>query len=222
MEGGTDVAEMVLFSVDDCPPDAADNETLAALETNARAIRLPTGADGGYLLHLYVNESAPESLKQHCVVDDSKKCGFQTATGRIAFGGAESTFQQFKPKANIRSDGTIEPGVYNAVAYRTEYPDELIEDAVRAKIGLAGARAVEFPGSIILVTVVATIGALLAEFVIGVTAIGLAAAALVGGVVWFRSYTRSDKFKSFVAEKREVEYGYPSVLVEMTKRDESE
>lgn len=218
MEGGTDVAEMVLFSVDDCPPNTADNETLAALETTGHAIRLPTGADGGYLLHIYVDQSAPDSLKQHCVVDDSKKCRFQTATGRIAFGGAESTFQQFQPNANIRADSAIEPGVYDAVAYRTEYPDELIEEAVRAKIGRAGTRAVDFPGSIILVTVAATIGALLAGFVIGVAAVGLVAAALVGGVVWFRSYTRSDKFKGFMAEKREVEHEYPSVLVEMIKR----
>jgi len=218
MEGGTDVAEMVIFSVDDCPPDIPDNEALAALETSGHAIRLPTGADGAYLLHLYVDQSAPESLKQHCVVDDSKKCGFQTATGRIAFGGAESTFQRFKPNANIRADSTIEPGVYDAVAYRTEYPEELIEEAVTAKIGRAGAKAVDFPGSVILVTVVATIAALLAGFLIGVTAIGLAAAVLVGGVLWFRSYTRSDSFKGLMAEKREVEHEYPSVLVEMIKR----
>lgn len=46
MEGGTDIAEMVLFSVDELPPERVSEETLAELEANNQAIRMPTGADG--------------------------------------------------------------------------------------------------------------------------------------------------------------------------------
>ena len=43
LEGGTDVAEMVLFSVDEIPPERVSEEALAGLEANNQAIRMPTG-----------------------------------------------------------------------------------------------------------------------------------------------------------------------------------
>ena len=217
LEGGTDVAEMVLFSLDDLPASHADDESLSSLEERRQAIRMPTGADGGYLLHLYVDEGVPPDLEQYCNADDALKCQFQSHSGRVAFGGAESTFRDFKPNANIRADGSIEPGTYAAVAYRTEYPDDLIEDAVEAKISRSGASVVEFPGTIVMATVVSTIVLLIAAIFVGAAAIGMAAVVVVGGIVWFSSYTHSDKYKSLLGKRREVESEYPSIVVEMIK-----
>ncbi len=68
LPGGTDVAEMALFDVDARPAARPDDATAAALEASHRLARFPTGGDGGYLLHLYVDEPIPAALQRCCLV----------------------------------------------------------------------------------------------------------------------------------------------------------
>jgi len=127
LPGGTDAAEMALFDVDALSQSRPPmGEGLDELVTRARLVRLPTGGDGGYLLHLYVDERVPESILQYCLSEDKLTGQFATSEGRIAFGGVESTFKEFQPNRLIRSDGTIAPGSYCFTAYRTDIPDEVV------------------------------------------------------------------------------------------------
>lgn len=218
MEGGTDVAEMVLFSVDELPADRVSEDTLAGLENRKQAIRLPTGADGGYLLHLYVDEIIPEGIRSYCIQEDALDSGFQSVSGRIAFGGAESTFSAFEPNPFVREDSDIPPGHYCATAYRTEFPDDLVEEAVKDIIGAKGARALDFPGTIIMSSVGLTLALpILVSAMFGSLALafGSALAAVVGGVLWYRSYTRTDEFKRLTARSHEVQHEYPSIVIRL-------
>jgi hypothetical protein len=134
LPAGTDIAEMALFDVDALPRQLPrDLEVFAQLTTQEQLVRFPTGADGGYLLHLFVNEAIPESTIRYCLIDDQLTGDFHTSEGRIAFGGLESAYAEFKPNPYIRSDGLIAPGRYAYIAYRTEFPDELVMQATRVE-----------------------------------------------------------------------------------------
>ncbi len=215
MEAGTDVAETVLFSVDEIPDEFVSEEKLADLEARNLAIRMRSGSDGGYLLHLFIDEEAPEQTKRYCSLDDTIQSEFRAASGRIAFGGAETATRDFEPCPGMRTDKDIPPGRYDAVAYRTEFPDDVIESAIESVIGKKGRKVVEFPGKIIVITLIALILPVIHGFAISANGFALAAAILVGGILWFRTYTRSERFKDYEARQREIEYEFPSAVVEM-------
>ncbi len=220
LEGGTDVAEVVLFSVDELPSGGVSEDTLCGLVDKNQAIRMPTGGDGGYLLHLYVDEEVPDEIGQYFVKDGVLKSEFRANSGRVAFGGAESTFTEFEPNPNIRSDTRLPPGLYDTAAHHTEYPDELLEDAVEKFIGQNGMSTENFSFKIIIGTVVLTMAFLiLGGFIAKLFAFGSAAATVIGGILWNRFYTHSDKYKRIDAQRREVEYEYPSIVIHLAIRD---
>lgn len=221
LEGGTDVAEMVLFSVDYIPPERVSEKTLARLEAKNQAIRMPTGADGGYLLHLHVDEQVPDEVRQYCIDDDALTAEFRANSGQIAFGGAESTFAEFVPNDSIRTDTRIASGVYDAVAFRTDHPDEIIEDAVEEAIGPDGKLAEDVSTYIIIGTVVLA----LASFIVGsavaqTRAVGvvLAAIIVIAGRLLYKSHTRTSKYEKAHALRRDVQLKYPSIVIQLTKR----
>ncbi|MEO1204137.1 MAG: hypothetical protein AAFX10_15645 [Pseudomonadota bacterium] len=215
LEGGTDVAEMLLFSVDDLPSGGIDDGLLEDLARKNLAIRMPTGADGGYLLHLFVDVEVPDMIERYSDTADVLRSTFVAKSGRIAFGGAESAFQEFEPNRHIRADTTIPPGRYDATAYHTDYPDELIEEAVVAVIGRDGMRAIEFPAWIIGPTAILTI----VFTVLGLNTNGLflaaAAATVLGGYVWLKTFTGSRRYKELNANKLDVERRYPSIVIRL-------
>jgi hypothetical protein len=134
LSAGTDVAEMALFDVDALPRLLPrDVEEFGQLTAQEQLIRISTGGDGGYLLHLFVNETIPAATLRYSLADDKLTGHFYTSEGRIAFGGMESVFAEFKLNPNIRSDGVVAPGRYAYCAYRTDFPDELIMEAVRVE-----------------------------------------------------------------------------------------
>ena len=53
LEGGTDVAEVALFPSDYIVDVDNQNDLFQKMEEKNHLIRLPTGADGGYLLNIY-------------------------------------------------------------------------------------------------------------------------------------------------------------------------
>ena len=149
LAGGTDVAEVALFSRDQLPTDASQ-DGLEAMASGGTALRMPTGADGSYLLHLFVDEEPPPEISAWLDADDSLEYEFSSASGAIAFGGVESAWQGFHPNESIRADAEIPAGRYRAVAFHTSYPDERIEEALVAKIGEAGATRVHRPAKILI------------------------------------------------------------------------
>lgn len=221
LEGGTDVAEMVLFSVDEIPPERVSEKTLAALEANHQAIRMPTGADGGYLLHLHVDEQVPDEIMQYCIKHDALAAEFRASSGQIAFGGAESTFADFEPNDNIRTDARIPPGVYDAVAFHTDHSDDLIEGAIEKAIGHDGKRAESTSSNIVIGTVVlAFVSLILGGAIAQSHAVGLVLAAIVviAGRLWYRSHARAENYKKADVLRRDVHLEYPNIVIRLTKR----
>ncbi|HEY9109393.1 MAG TPA: hypothetical protein VIN58_22155 [Roseateles sp.] len=212
LPAGTDVAEMALFDIDALPSSLPRNaEDLDQLIAGARLIRIPTGGDGGYLLHLFVDEQMPPDMRRYCPSEDALTGDFYTSEGRIAFGGMESAFTSFKPNPNIRTDGVIEPGRYAYTAYRTEFPDELVEQAMRVErttldrwIG----RAPLLAALALFVAVVAL--AVVQQFV----AAGLA---LLGGVTVVKWLRRLPAYRALVARRDEAQLAFPSVVMELKK-----
>ena len=208
LPGGTDVAEMAVFSVD-ALPRRSDRATLGRLEDQGSLIRFGTGADGAYLLHAYVEEPIPVDLLKYCNVADRRTARLSAPDGRIAFGGSESAYGEFKSNPAIRTDAQIPPGNYDVVAYHTDYPDELMESAVRARIGAPAQRLLNRPRYIIGAGVVLTVAFL---FVDRWYAAGVAATTVVANVVFFKH----PKIKQLESEKRTVELEYPSIVLSMT------
>ena len=219
LEGGTDVAEMVLFSTDNLPSGCTDDEALSELVDRNEAIRMPTGADGRYLLHLYLDVEIPEAIRRYCVTDDAKKTTFLAESGRIAFGGAESTFVEFKPNPYVREDTHIAPGRYDAVAYHTEYPDDLVEDAVQDAIGPDGKRVEDIATYIIIGTVAAAItGLILGSVVARPVGFGAAAVTVVVGRLSYKSYVGSDTYKKFDALRTKIQRKFPSIAIQLLRQ----
>jgi hypothetical protein len=213
LPGGTDVAEMAIFSIDGLPSEKAETTSVEAMERARTLIRFPTGADGGYLLHAYVNEAAPAELVRHCELADPIRGELTLQTGRIGFGGVESASASFQSNVNIRSDGVVPPGDYSIVAFQTNFPDELVSAAVRGRIGIRGERLLALPRYIIpfaisLTIVVAIIGGKIAA----ISAIALTVVGLKFG------YFASPTIKRIHMLNDEVNLNFPSIVVEMRSK----
>jgi len=135
-------------------------------------------------------------------------------SGKLSFGGVESMYSKFNPNPSIRTDALVKPGIYDVTAYRAEYPDGLIESAVKARIGTDGYRFLNAPGCIIPIALLLVV---IARFLSG----WIAAASIAGiSVVALSVFFRSGAFKRLNAEKRAVELDYPSIVVGMRLLDE--
>jgi hypothetical protein len=210
LSGGTDVAEMALFDADALPPRLPRGvEDLVPLSSQVQLVHFPTGADGRYLLHLFVNETIPASTMRYCLADDKLNGNFYTPKGRIAFGGLESIYAEFKPNPNIRADGLIEPGRYVYTAYRTDFPDELVEKAIeRAKT--TGARWLG------RAPVIAT----LIQFAMTL-ALVIAGRYLAAGVIFLSALLvrkwlqRLPEYQRLMTRIKQAQLAFPSIVVEL-------
>jgi hypothetical protein len=215
LEGGTDVAEMVIFCADSVPADPVDDRILEELENNNSIVRISTGADGGYLLHLYLDEKIDDEVFKYCIKDDALKANLNVVNGNLAFGGAESATSKFEPNINIRSDAKIEKGEYSTLVYHTDYPDELIEDQIEKEMSKENLKHMNLPGKVIGLSVIIA-------FIMIIMAIkvnlyyGLAAIALVVVVYsWQKKYRNTNKYIELKNIKNEIELKYPSIVAHM-------
>jgi hypothetical protein len=217
LEGGTDVAEVALFCVDDIPESLSDDDSVTEMQNRKTLIRLPTGADGGYLLHLYVAEAIQDDTRKYCVEEDKLTGEFKTKNGNVGFGGLESTYSKFEPNKNIREDGKIEQGSYSYSAFHTEFPDEFIEEAVHKEIGPEGVRTLDISGKIILIGVVAFLALLFFAFKSNYALFVGAFAVIPLTIIAFKKYTGTESFKKIEALKIEVEKRFPSIVIQLEK-----
>src|SRR6187401_2526527 len=95
IEAGTDAAAVVLFDPASLPEEFDGNEDpIELFEELSAAGRLhyqETGADGGYLLHFYVNEKLPEYLTPY-LRETKTYDSFHLDSGRLFFAGAEYSY----------------------------------------------------------------------------------------------------------------------------------
>jgi hypothetical protein len=211
LPAGTDVAEMALFDIDAMPqarpPDAKAVDQLAAQE---RLIRLPTGSDGAYLLHLFVDEAIPDRVLQFCIADDKLIGRFNSTGGRIAFGGVESAFQDFKPNQFIRSDVLVPPGRYAYTAYRTDIPDEIVDQATRVESTPAERWLSRAP---LLITLTTLALAFTLAAVSGRSLVVLPV--LMAAYFALKIVKRTPSYKALLARRREAQLAFPSIVIEM-------
>ena len=210
LPAGTDVAEMALYDVDALPLSRPPNgEGLDELVSKGRLIRLPTDGDGGYLLHLYVDESPPEQVMQYCLAEDKLAGQFTTTGGRIAFGGVESAFKEFKPNRFIRTDAVIPAGSYAFTAYRTEIPDEVITEATQ----VASTSKERWLDKAPLMVALATLGLAFAFLVF--KSFPTAGLVLVLGYISFKAVKRLPGQGALAARREEAQLDFPSIVIGM-------
>ncbi len=213
LPGGTDVAEMAFFAVDAMPVDEPPTlEGVEALRFAGRLIRMPTGGDGGYLLHAYVGEEIPPDLMRYCLQDDPLRGSFRSDSGVVAFGGLESAFKSFKPNEFIRADGELPPANYEYVAYHTEYPDSLMaEEANKAKAVLTPneRRLLSIPALATLLGLLAIVAAAVSQRFTFAVCIGVVLYIAV------RALTKSARFKMLRSRRSEWERRFPSIVIQL-------
>ena len=217
LEGGTDVAKMAIFCTDSMPDKQPDYETIKELEDNNKLIVLSTEADGGYLLHLYIDEEIDTAIKKYCSKTEIIKSKIIIKKGNISFGGLESAFFKFKPNKNIRCDSKVESGLYNVTLYQTEYPDELIEEKMLNEVGKKNIKHNLIPSYVL------TIGFFISVILLVLSAnsnikFGLALIALVFTIyIWFKKYIHSSKYLKIEKKIHEVNNCFPSIIGVMKK-----
>ena len=146
---------------------------------------------------------------QYCVAEDTLEGTFTSSKGNIAFGGAESVFQDFTPNHYIRSDATIPAGTYEFTAFHTDIPDEIVTQATRVERSSA------------------ELWLLRAPMVITLTSIGIAFAfaalrhfeftglVLILGYLAFKAVKRLQAYKVLVARREEAQLNFPSMVIQM-------
>jgi hypothetical protein len=141
LSGGTGVAAVALFDADALPCDGPPSpEGFLEMESRHSVVRFSTGRDGGYLLHAYVDEAVPTELLKYCSADDKRSSRLKLSSGNLAFGGVEAAYATFVPNSTLRSDARLAAAVYDITAYRTEYPNNMRELAIRTRVGATGSQ----------------------------------------------------------------------------------
>lgn len=216
LSGGTDIAEVGLFSIDALPiKRGVTSEVLKKLERNNQLIRMPTGADGGYLLHVYVDARIPTDVMRFCSQDDKLTGVFQTDTGKVGFGGLESAFGGFQNNPAIRSDGAVPPGRYTFNGYHTEYPDEMVSADIDSGLSKNERRFLATPGPAGMVAFFAVVVAIASRHFLIATILALIS------VIGIRAIVRSTKYRVLSKTRSDRALKYPSIVIELRSLDRS-
>jgi hypothetical protein len=207
LTGGTDVGEMAVFSADALPIRRPDSAAIDALVERALLLRLPTGAGGAHLLHVYIDEPVPDDVMRYCSTRDARHGRLRFEQGQLGFGGLESASADFAANAAIRSDGSVPAGEYEAAAYPAAFPDALVTNAMRATISPEAKKhlAVPVQFAVIALSVVAVMILLKAWLAASVVALAFA------GCLWlFYTHPTTKRLRD---QARSVQLAYPSIVV---------
>lgn len=135
---GTEVATLCVFdpkalpeNFDETSADAL--EVLRQMRIDERAFVCATGADGSFVLHVTVNEPLPPELLKH-LKDPVPLRNFRVPSGTLIACGAEAaTRAGTTPEPGIGAAFQVQPGTYDAVAYRGEWPAGTLQQRFRQK-----------------------------------------------------------------------------------------
>jgi hypothetical protein len=216
LPGGTDIAEVGLFSIEALPiKRGVTSEVLEELQRNSQLIRMSTGADGGYLLHAYVDEPIPPDVMRYCSHEDKLAGVFQTETGNVAFGGLESAFGGFKSNPAIRNDGAVPSSRYTYAGYHTDFPDELVSADIDSGLSKNERRFLATPAPVGIVAFFAVVVAMASQLFL------IAAILVVTSVVAIRAIVRSTNYRDLTKRRTERALKYPSIVIELRSNNHS-
>jgi hypothetical protein len=210
LPGGTDVAELALFSVDALPARSPEADALRALEQRAALMRFPTGKDGSYLLHAYIDEAVPDELLRYCDVSGVQQGRLELEHGRLGFGGIESVFAGFEPNAAIRSDAVLAPGKYAITGYRTAFPEHRVKRAIEAALSKDDQKHLAAPMKLVVSGLIFMAGAIVLKAWLVAAVIALAVAA------GLRMFFKNPHTVRLLERKRTIERAHPSIVVSMS------
>jgi hypothetical protein len=222
LEAGTDVATVVLFDPTGLPSDfdtrwrGYPSELGKDLQQQGRMFWVETGSDGAFGLHICVDEQAPEYL-QPFLKEPLQIENFLVPGGSLAFCGSEYAGRDtHNPKI---SKVVIPSGVYAATFYRTEYPDDMVEEAVESNIGTASARLQNTVGVLTgigvfgsVISAVAVVASWFARWTLICLGI-LLSLAVVGLAI-----LKTPRFKHIDSQSMEVQKKYPSIVAVFKKK----
>ena len=213
LPGSTRVGEMALFSLDGLPDHAPAAAEVDALVAQRRLMRFPMHADGGYLLHLFLDEAVPDALMQYCDSTTIKRGRLELASGLLGFGGLESAVQARKPDERTRSDGSVPGGHYDVTAYATSYPEHMVRDAIEATLDKRARQHLAAPVKLLVTGLIAAgiAGLVKAWFVAALIALGVA--------VTVRSFFKHPETVRLQTMKRAIELRYPSIIAVLRPAD---
>jgi hypothetical protein len=143
LEGGTDVASMVIFDPAAMPDDydiRARNDPVEVIEHLAAEQSLYwlyTAADGGYNLGICLGDELPAQMASFARLL-GVAARFAAPGGKLYFTGAEYAFRhddsRLRKYPHMGACQEIAPGVYRLAVYEIDYPEDFYEALLRKRI----------------------------------------------------------------------------------------
>jgi hypothetical protein len=131
------------------------------LTNDWKAFWINTGADGDYLLHAYVNEPLPSSLRPY-VREPLGTEHLEVPSGQLYFTGAEYGFRDegsfLREHPQMGGAFVVPPGVYRLTLWRAEYPDGLQEELLRQQVSPMAFQLYQGMGLLVTIAVLGTLG----------------------------------------------------------------
>jgi hypothetical protein len=219
LEACTDSACIALFDPSGLPDDFERRwedepiESARALQQDGRMFFVETGADGFYSIALFVEQEIPQYLVPY-LSDLIEVPRLRIPSGKLWFCGGEDAGPALR--VGEINQASLAPGEYQANLWRGNYPDEMVEDLVRRKLGVARNGLETLVGTItglgFVSSVFLVIAGLFSWFATW-TCIALAITVpltAVGLLVLNLPY-----FGRMAAERRNIEKNYPSIICEL-------
>lgn len=220
IETGTDAATLAVFDPAALPSDfdALDErqtDALRDLHDKGELFCIEPGADGGYLFHVFVEESFPTYLTPFLLDPIETQC-FKVPSGKIYCSGAEYAFRKdrtrLKENPGMGGSFTVPAGIYRATMLRSEYPENLMEDELKQSVSMLAFKAHQNVGCFIVLAFLSLVFFLLAFFKFPQFILLAAILAFVLMAVPFLIF-RSRSYAVTQALWNEIERKYPSVVV---------
>jgi hypothetical protein len=223
VETGTDVAQLIVFDPAVLPDDyerqpANQSKTVRDLHDAERLFYLETGADGGYLFHVFVDEPLPEYLHQF-IREPRTQNHFDARSGRIYFSGLEYAFRsddsRLRKHPHMGGHIEVRPGRYSLTMFRTEYPEDMMESELRRKVDSRAFRLHQNMGCLIGMAVLASILGATALLNLGISIISMSALSLAGLLISIPFIVpRLPSYRKAERIWQDVQRQYPSLVAQ--------
>ncbi|HYO78393.1 MAG TPA: hypothetical protein VE010_18180 [Thermoanaerobaculia bacterium] len=225
VETGTDVAAIavadlsVLEELRSSRGDAFEQQRQAAVE-DGRLWRQDVGADGAYLIHLFVDEDPPEHVAAF-LRDPRILEPFRVRSGSLLVAGEEFvvTPQPLAKYPHMGREVRVPAGTYKLTAFRVdEAREEWIEEKFAAAVSRGDKRAWDIGNALPAISAAVTIVALVVSYLVFTRTASLLLAALPIGIAvltwgWQAGFRRSSAYRSAERLYHGLERELPTVVL---------
>lgn len=211
----TDVAELALYSFDHDIFEDLTNNLQKNPEKQNLVLTLSTGMDGSFNSHIYINESLAAETEAILSKDDKIEFQLNVEKGRIAFSGVEFVTNSKYELVEDDSLMDVAPGEYKVEAYRTDVPEELINNRIENELNPEEIQLVNSPGKVVVIG----IGISIFLFILGMILSGVFFWAIIAVifvvVIKVLLITKSESFKKAEKKMHAIEDEFPSIVFKL-------